>query len=256
MINGPILFLKKDHIGYITLNRPETGNYLDLSMAQELAEVCQQINQDKDVYVVVLTGIGEVFCRGGNEKELVNPEEKEIFSSRYSPSKTVDELDCPTLAALNGDTLGMGLELALACDIRIAVGKTKLGLPQITEGYIPADGGTQRLPRIAGKAKALEMVLTGEIIGSQEALEIGLINKIVNADNLAFEVENLAKTIASKAPIAARYARVAVNRGLDLTLDQGLRFEADLYFLLHTTSDRTEGIQSFLQKRSPNYKGE
>jgi enoyl-CoA hydratase/carnithine racemase len=251
-----VLFLKKDHLAYITLNRPETGNYLDLAMAQDLAEVCRKIDQDKDIHVVILTGTGGVFCRGGNEKELLNPGEKEQFSSLFSPSKSIDQIDCPTIAALNGDTLGMGLELALACDLRVTADTAKLGLPQITEGYIPGDGGTQRLSRIVGRTYALEMILSGETIGSQEALEIGLVNRIVSSGSLASEVENLAKTIASKAPIAARYAKLAVNQGLDLTLDQGLRFEADLYFLLHTTSDRTEGIQSFLNKRAPHYKGE
>ncbi len=120
---------------------------------------------------------------------------------------------------------------------------------------MPMDGGTQRLSRIVGKAKALEMVLTGELISANAAFEIGLVNKVVGHDNLATEVENTAQIIAAKAPISLRYAKEAVNKGLDLTLDQGLRLEADLYFLIHTTTDRTEGIQSFLEKRPPKYKG-
>jgi enoyl-CoA hydratase/carnithine racemase len=255
MPNSLVLYSKKDHVGYVTLNHPENGNRIGLPMAQELTEICQQLNQDEEVYVVMLTGAGEAFCLGGDEKALINLEEKENLPPKFSPSEIIAGLDRPVLAALNGDTLGRGLELALACDIRIASDKAKLGLPQITEGYIPVDGGTQRLSRIAGKAKALEMVLTGEVIRATEALEVGLVNKVVSSENLASEAENLARTIATKAPIALRYAREAVNKGLDLTLDQGLRFEADLYFLLHTTTDRVEGIQSFLQKRQPRYKG-
>jgi enoyl-CoA hydratase len=172
-----------------------------------------------------------------------------------SPAEAIAGIDRPTIAALNGDAFGQGLELALACDIRIAASEVKLGLPQILEGHIPVDGGTQRLARIVGKGKALEMVLTGEIIDAQEALEIGLVNRVFSRDDLVAEAEAMAKTIESKAPLALRYCKEAVNKGLDLTLEQGLRLEADLYFLLHTTADRAEGIRSFLEKRLPDYKG-
>ena len=150
---------------------------------------------------------------------------------------------------------GQGLELALICDIRIASHKAQLGFPQVGVGLIPTDGGTQRLPRIVGKAKALELILTAETISAEEALEIGLVNKVATGENLASEVEAMAKTIAGKGPIALRFAKEAVNKGLNLTLEQGLHLEADLYFILHTTADRTEGIKAFLQKRPPQFKG-
>ena len=143
----------------------------------------------------------------------------------------------------------------MACDMRIAVENTKFGLPQIKDGHIPDDGGTQRLTRLVGKGKALEMVLTGEPVDALEALEIGLVNRVVKSEDLQTETEALAANLLTKAPLAMRYCKEAVNKGLDMTLDQGLRLEADLYFLLHTTSDRTEGVQSYLQKRKPEYKG-
>jgi len=152
--------------------------------------------------------------------------------------------------------LGQGLELALSCDIRLASNKAKFSLPQVAEGLIPMDGGTQRLPRIVGKGKALELILTAEIISADEALAIGLVNKVVAKEELAAEAEAMAKAMTTKGPIALKYAKEAVNKGLDLTLEQGLRLEADLYLLLHTTDDRTEGIRAFLEKRPPQFKGQ
>jgi enoyl-CoA hydratase/carnithine racemase len=164
-------------------------------------------------------------------------------------------IDRPVIAAVDGDALGLGLEIALSCDIRIASEKARFGLPQVARGRIPLDGGTQRLPRIIGRGKAMELLLTAETISADEALEIGLVSKVVPPEALAGEVDKLAETIAAKGPIALRYLKEVVNKGLDMTLEQGLRLEADLYFLLHTTADRTEGIKSYLEKRPPKYKG-
>lgn len=252
MSASPVIYVTKDHIGYLTLNRQEAGNVIDLQMAQELAEICMQINQDEATHAVIITGAGDTFCAGADESYTSNL--KQLFASQ-TPAGAIGEINCPTLAALNGDARGQGLEIALACDIRIAASSAKFSLPQISEGNMPADGGTQRLPRVVGRGKALEMVLTGGIIGAQEALEIGLVNRVFTQELLAEEAEALAKTIAGKAPLALRYCKEAMNKGLDLALEQGLRLEADLYFLLHTTADRTEGIKSFLEKRPPNYRG-
>ena len=146
--------------------------------------------------------------------------------------------------------------MALACDIRIAAQKAHFGFPEVATGLIPSGGGTQRLPRIIGKGKALELILTAEIIDAASALEIGLVTKVVPAESLNAEVDTLVKAIAGKAPISLRYIKEAINKGLDLTLEQGLRLEADLYFLLHTTADRTEGIKAFQQKRPAEFKGQ
>ena len=243
-----IIYIQKDHIAHITLNRPEVDNIINQQLAQELEDVCRQINQDSDIYVVIITGAGDrVFC-GGSELD------QEI--TRYSPATAIASIDRPVMAAINGDALGQGLELALSCDIRLASDKAKFSFPQVAMGLIPMNGGTQRLPRIVGKGKALELILTAETISAKEALEIGLVNKVVTQENLASEVEAIAKTIASKGPIALRYAKEAVNKGLDLTLEQGLCLEADLYFLLHTTADRTEGIKAFLERRPPHFRGQ
>jgi enoyl-CoA hydratase len=251
-----IIYTKKDHVGRITLNDPESGNRITRDMTHELAKVCSQINGDEDIYLAVITGAGEFFCAGGEKKQLEISGAGEVNPVEVSASEAIAAIRRPTLATINGDAIGEGLEIALSCDLRVASHKARFGLPQIIDGNIPVSGGTQRLPRIVGKGKALEMVLTGEIIDARSAFEIGLINKIVDHSTLTSEVEEFAKTIAAKAPFALQYAKEAVNKGLDLSLEQGLRLEADLYFLLHTTSDRKEGITSFLQKRQPQYKGE
>ncbi|UCD08795.1 MAG: enoyl-CoA hydratase/isomerase family protein [Dehalococcoidales bacterium] len=233
---------KKDHIARITLNRPEVNNRINLQLAQEMKEICADVNQDDDIYVVLLTGTGDKFCCGS-----------EITSDT---AVSVAGIEKPVIAAINGDAIGDGLELALSCDIRIAADAAKFGLPQLESGTIPSDGGTQRLPRLIGKGKALELILTAESITAAEALDIGLVSKVVPKSELAAETETLVQGIATKAPISLRYVKEAVNKGMDMTMDQGLRLEADLYLLLHTTSDRTEGITAFLDKRTPEFKGE
>jgi len=240
-----IIFSKQDHIASIVLNRPRTGNAVNPAMAQEIEEVCRSVNQDDDIYAVTITGRGSAFCTGGNIREEV----------QYHPAGSIAAIDRPVIAALNGDALGEGLEIALSCDIRLASAKAHFGLLQVATGQIPADGGTQRLPRIIGRGKALELLMTAEIISAREALEIGLVSRVCEPEALDGEVQKLAETIGAKGPIALRYLKEAINKGLDLTLEQGLRMEADLYFLLHTTADRTEGIRSYLEKRKPEYRG-
>jgi len=243
MPHSIVIYAEKDHVAYLTLNRPEAANRLNLELAQELEDACRQINQEDEIYVVVLSGAGDVFCGGGEEKGEV-----------YGVASAVASIEKPIIAAINGDALGQGLELALSCDIRLAADKAKFGFPQLAQGLIPADGGTQRLARLMGRGKALELILTAETITAREALEIGLVNRVVGGAKLAAEAKALAETIAEKGPIALRFIKEAVNKGLDLTLEQGLRLEGDLYFLLHTTADRTEGITAFLKKKPPKFK--
>jgi len=247
MVNSNIIFKQTGHIAYITLNRPEKENVLTPEMGQELAELSTKINGEESIWLIVVKAQGVTFCSGS--------EIPADLSMKMSPASALAAINRPTLAVINGDAIGSGLELALACDLRIASENAKFALPQIKEGRIPADGGTQRLSRLVGKGKAMEMILTGEIIDAREALEIGLINKSVKAAELDPEAETLAATLVSKAPLATRYCKEAVMKGLDQTLEQGLRLEADLYFLLHTTEDRSEGVKSFLEKRKAEYKG-
>jgi enoyl-CoA hydratase/carnithine racemase len=245
MPHRTVIFTKIGHTAGITLSRPRAGNAVILEMAQELQEIGQRINGDNDIYVVTLTGAGDAFCTGLDKGE----------KEPCHPSVAVAAIDRPVIAAVNGDAFGGGLEIALAADIRLASDKARFGLPQVARGHIPADGGTQRLPRIIGRGKALELLMTADTLNAAEALEIGLVSRVVSPQTLAGEAQKLAETIAAKGPIALRYLKEAITKGMDLTLEQGLRLEADLYFLLHTTADRTEGIRSYLEKRKPEYKG-
>lgn len=242
-----ILYEKKDQIGYLILNRPYSGNSVNRAMADELELCCQRISQDDEVRVVVLTGMGDAFCTGGDIKD--------ITVSRVSAG-AIASLKMPVIAAVNGGALSTGLELVLACDMRLAATSANFGLTEVSNGYIPSGGGTQRLPRIVGRGKALEMVLTAAIIDAEEAYRIGLVNKVVPSEELTQTVQDLADKIAAKGPISERYAKEAIGVGMDLTLGQGLGLEADLSFLLQSTKDRAEGIAAFLEKRTPNFKSE
>jgi enoyl-CoA hydratase len=246
MPHHAVKYTKKGHHAMVVLSRPEAGNAVNQDLAQELDEICRRINQDDDIYVVTVTGAGDAFCAGSDVASE---------ALLYRPAESIAGIERPVIAAVNGDALGEGLELALSCDIRLASDKARFGLPQVAAGRIPMDGGTQRLPRIIGRGKALELLLTADMIKAEEALEIGLVSRVVPAGELPGEAEKLAETIAAKGPIALRYLKEAVIKGMDMTLEQGLRLEADLYFLLHTTADRTEGVRSFLEKRPPKYRG-
>lgn len=260
MPHSSVLFSKNNHIAQIMLNRPSSGNVINLQLGQELSAACQEANDDENIYVVILTGAGETFC-AGSELEVApksrrkRPVPKGIGLQYYRIASAIASIDKPVIAGINGDDFGQGLELALACDVRIAVSTAHFGFPNVAQGIIPMDGGTQRLARIIGRGKALELILTAQVIDTEEALKIGLVSKVVANESLVAEIAELAKVMTTKAPIALRYIKEAVNKGMDLTLEQGLRLEADLYFLLHTTADRTEGIRSFQQKRAPEFKG-
>lgn len=234
-----VSYTEKDHVAYLALNRPGAANRLNLELAQELADACRRAGRADAVYTVVVSGTGDRFCAGGD--------------GVYSVASAVAVIEKPVIAAINGDALGQGLELALACDIRLAADNARFGFPGLADGLIPADGGTQRLARLVGRGKALEMLLGAQTITAPEALEIGLVDRLVGVAGLAGEAQALAEKIAGQGPIALRFVKEAVNKGLDMTLEQGLRLEGDLYFLLHTTADRTEGITAFLEKKKPRF---
>jgi enoyl-CoA hydratase len=216
-------------------------------LASELAAICAEINFDTEIRAAVITGSGPDFCRAA-----ASSRKPPVIFSLAGP---VASINCPVIAAINGDAAGIGLELALACDIRIASRPACFSFPGIALGQIPSDGATRRLPLLVGRAKAVELMLTGEEITAAEALRIGLVSRVVPARKVLEAALEMGREMAGKATLALKYCKEAVYKGLGMTLDQGLRLEGDLYFLLHSTEDRVEGITAFKEKRKPRFKG-
>jgi enoyl-CoA hydratase len=254
-----IAYEAADGVATITLNRPDVHNAMNETMRRELTGVFERLATDDAVRVVVVTGAGErAFSAGADIREFVAPQAPVQFRDsrrRVDFRQAMDRCPQPILAAVNGFALGGGLELALACDIRVAAATATLGLTEINLAIIPGGGGTQRLPRLLGRGKALELILTGARIPADEALRIGLVERVVPAGEALAATRELARTIAAKAPVALRYAKEAVVKGLELPLADGLRLEGDLSTLLRTTEDRLEGARAFLEKRPPRWAG-
>ena len=208
------------------------------------------------VHLVILTGTGEAFSVGRETAPVGGGTAAMEWLATMQCASAVASLPMPVIVAINGDAIDHGLELALAGDIRVAVGQAKFGFTDLTQGRIPWDGATQRLPRLVGQAWARDLLLTSRIVDSAQALDIGLVNRVVESGQLEAETRALAESILSGGPVAARYAKEAINQGLDLTLEQGLRLEADLNIVLQSTADRAEGVRSFLERRPPNYTGQ
>jgi enoyl-CoA hydratase len=248
-----------DHLATITLNRPEVHNAMNDAMRRELTQVFTEVAVNDEVRVVLVTGAGErAFSAGADIREFVDVPSLAHFREsrrRLDFRQAMDRCPQPIIAAIRGYAFGGGLEMALACDIRIASDDSKLGLTEIDLAIIPGGGGTQRLPRLVGRGKALEMILTGARISADEALRIGLVERVVPAADLQKVALELARSIAAKAPIALRYAKEAVVKGLELPLADGLRLEGDLSTVLRSTEDRLEGAKAFLEKRKPKWTG-
>ena len=253
-------------LAWVTLNRPDCNNRVDIQMTQELRHVALLLEETPEVRVLVVTGAGSTFSCGrepllplgngssGDERASGDAISRCIVERRAA--SVLASLPLPTIAGINGHAMDHGLELALACDLRIACEGARLGVTDVGKGRFPWDGATQRLPRLVGRSRALDMLLTSRLVSADEALEMGLVNAVVKGDGLASTVRQWADTIASGAPIASKYAKEAVLHGLDTTLEQGLRLEADLNILLHSTADRSEGLSSFLYKTTPRFRGE
>ena len=256
-----ILFEKKDGIAYVTLNRPEVLNARNRRMREELIDAVTAIRADPEVRVVILTGAGERSFSAGRDLKEAAQEKVGVVAARQakmeiSDTEMIARLNKPVIAAINGFALGGGCELALACDIRVAVEGAKVGLPEVSRGMIPGSGGTQRLSRVVGLGKALELILTGSVIDAEEACRIGLVNKVVPRDGLMAAAEEYAQAIATKAPVAVVLAKEAVREGYEMSLDDGLRLETDLSALLRTTEDIKEGARAFVEKRPPQWRGQ
>ncbi len=249
-----LIYEKSGKVAWLRLACPDQGNRLTPAMDQELAAVCQAVEDDDDIEIGVLTGSADVFCEGLTLDAATAKDIRQQFG-RLQGVEALAALTKPTLAALNGNAFGIGLELALGCDLRLAVSTAEFGLTQIIENLMPFGGGTQRLPRIVGQAKALEMILTGKKVDANEAHRIGLVSAVVAAADLSTRVDEVLSGLLGKGPVALRLGKEAVHKAMDLTLDQGIRLEEDLYVLLQTTQDRAEGVKSFLAKRKPNFTG-
>jgi len=254
-----ILHEAADGVVTITLNRPEVHNAMNEQMRQELTRCFGDLATSDAARVVVVTGAGErAFSAGADIREFVEPQVPVRFREsrkRVDFRQAMDRCPQPIIGAIRGYALGGGLELALACDIRIASEDAQLGLTEVNLAIIPGGGGTQRLPRLIGRGRALEMILTGARIDAREAWRIGLVERVVPAADVLASARELARTLAEKAPVALRYAKEAVVKGLELPLADGLRLENDLATLLRTTEDRVEGAKAFLEKRKPRFTG-
>jgi enoyl-CoA hydratase/carnithine racemase len=254
-----LLYEKKGPIAYVTLNRPKVLNALNKAIIAELKAAFEDSRDDFAVQGVILTGAGDkAFAAGADVSEIVNDTAVEAEEkTRYGQAVTtlIENLDKPVVAAVNGFALGGGCELAMACTIRLAVESAKFGQPEVKLGIMPGYGGTQRLPRLVGKGRALQLILTGEIIGAQEAYRIGLVNEIVSNGNLIPRAEAILKQINSNAPVGVKFSIEAVNKGLETNLAEGLLIEASLFAICAATEDKREGTSAFLEKRSPQFHG-
>lgn len=254
-----VAYEKKGGIAYVTINRPKVLNALNTPTWTDLRTAFEDARDDSTVRGVILTGAGDkAFIAGADISELAHVSAVQAEQSSRFGQKVLDlieNLGKPVVAAVNGFALGGGCETAMACTIRIAVETAKFGQPEVSLGLVPGGGGTQRLPRLVGKGRALQLILSGEMISAQEAHRIGLINEIVPAADLITRAEAILKRIASNAPIAVKYALDAVNKGLETSQSEGLALEASYFGLCAATEDKAEGTSAFLQKRAPQFKG-
>src|SRR5713101_6466582 len=254
-----VLYEKKGGIAYVTLNRPKVLNALNRRTWEELRAAFEDAREDAAVHGVILTGAGDkAFIAGADIGELAHVTAVEAqMSSTYGQAvlDLIENLGKPVIAAVNGFALGGGCETAMACTIRVASEDAKFGQPEVTLGLIPGGGGTQRLPRLVGKGRALQLILSGGMISAQEAYRIGLVNEVVPAADLITRAEAILTQIFANAPIAVKFALEAVNKGLETSQTEGLSLEASLFGLCAGTEDKKEGTQAFLQKRAPQFQG-
>ena len=254
-----ILYEEKNSIAYVAVNRPKVLNALNMATMEELGLAFTDIKDDASIRVAILTGAGEkAFIAGADIGELAKHDAvsgKEYTHRGQSVLNLIENLGKPVIACLNGFALGGGCEIALACTMRLASENAKLGQPEVKLGIIPGYGGTQRLPRLVGKGVALHMVLAGEMITAQEALRIGLVNEVVASADLIPRAEAIAAKIIANAPLAVQYAMEAVNKGMEMTLAEGLYLEAVLFGVCCATEDKKEGTSAFLEKRTAQFKG-
>jgi enoyl-CoA hydratase len=254
-----LLFENQEGIGLVTLNRPKALNALNQATLEELDKLADEIAKDASIKVVILTGSGEkAFVAGADITEMQSKsaiEGRNFGKLGQAVFNKIENLPQPVIAAVNGFALGGGCELAMACDIRIASEKAKFGQPEVTLGITPGFAGTQRLARLVGKGRSKELLFTGDVIDANEAYRIGLVNKVVAADQLMAAAKALAEKIMSRAPVAVQLCKAAVNEGLDTDLETGVAYEAEVFGLCFATADQKEGMSAFVEKRKASFQG-
>jgi enoyl-CoA hydratase len=259
LVLANVRYEKKGSIAYVTVNRPKVLNALNTPTWTDLRAAFEDAKADASVQGVVLTGAGDkAFIAGADISELAHVDAYEAEeSSRFGQSvlDLIENLGKPVIAAINGFALGGGCETAMACTIRIAAEHAKFGQPEVKLGLLPGGGGTQRLPRLVGKGRALQLILTGDTISAQEAYRIGLVNEIVAAAGLIERAEAILKQIAANAPIAVKFSLEAANKGLETSQSEGLALEASYFGICAATEDKKEGTSAFLEKRAPQFRG-
>jgi len=251
-----ILFEKKGKLAKIVLNHPASLNALSPAAVEELAVVLDEIEADREIRIAVITGTGKAFVAGADIKYMsdLTPIEAQTFSAETCEIyRKIESSRKIFIAAVNGFALGGGTELALACDIRIASTKAKFGLPEVSLGIIPGGGGTQRLPRLIGMARARELILTGEVIKAEKALEYGLVNAVAEPEELENAVCAMAEKILKNGPAAVSYAKLAMNTGAQLDLNHGIEYEQKLFGLCFAEKEQKEGMAAFIEKREPSF---
>lgn len=259
-VDKDILFEIKDkHIGIVTLNRPDAANSLSKNLLAELDQTIDKIKGTDELRCIIFTGASDrAFCAGADLKERKDMTEDEVVQTVKHIGrviKKIEDIPIPTIAAINGVAFGGGLELALACDIRLAKTNVTMGLTETSLAIIPGAGGTQRLPRLIGLGKAKELIFTSKRIGENEAYEIGLIEKIIYSSTFLDEVIRYANNITKNAPIALKQAKQAIHRGMQVDITKALQIEHECYLKTIPTEDRLEGLLAFQDKRQPQYKG-
>lgn len=259
MSGNNVLLEKENGIAIITINRPKALNALNKDALDELLETVNQVEADEEVKAVIITGAGgKAFVAGADISYMENLsplEGKEFGATGQQLFSKIEQLNKPVIAAVNGFALGGGCELALACDVRFASNKAKFGQPEINLGIVPGFGGTQRLPRLVGKGRALELLMSGDIIDADEAFRIGLANKVVDPEELINTAKEFAAKMANKSPVTLRLMKEAVHEGMEMELTKAFAHEANLFGICFGTEDQKEGMNAFLNKRVAQFKG-
>ena len=252
-----VLLEKDGNIGILSVNRPKALNALNEATLLDIDKAIDAVAADDEIDVLIVTGAGDKAFVAGADITFMQPlnalEGRAFGMLGQDVFRKIEELEIPVIAAVNGFALGGGCELAMCCDFRIASENAKFGQPEVGLGITPGYGGTQRLPRLIGEGMAKELIYTADVIGADEALRVGLVNHVVAADELMDYAKKIAKKIASKAQLAVRFCKKAINEGMQTDIDRGMTFEADLFGLCFATEDQKEGMTAFVEKRKPGF---